>query len=128
MNLFNANDLPPVNAVEIIRLSEMAEKTLAPSVRVDGELAQNIADLFRRLPFAGQMRCHIPPFELRFFNGQKQVLHCSICWECNNIWILEGKTRRTIEFDAKADVSQQLLQLLKELVPNHAIEEADETD
>ena len=134
MKNFVAADLPDVDCVEIIRLGRVQvdgrsiPQTLenaddALSVKVEGSVAQDIADLWRQLPFAGQMRCHIPPFALRFFQNNQMVLHASICWMCNNIWVIQDNKHYTIEFDARADVSRQLFLLLKTCFPNEDIEE-----
>ena len=85
-------------------------------VPVEGELAQEVASLWRQLPYAEQMRCHLPPYALRFWRGADVVLTASICWRCNNIWITEGAERKYAHFDGEADISQHLFHRLEEVV------------
>ena len=53
------------------------------------------------------MRCHNPPFGLRFYTEDGLQRQCSICWRCNNIHGDFG-----YEFDADHAISQKLLALL----------------
>ncbi|HLO86169.1 MAG TPA: hypothetical protein VK203_14330 [Nostocaceae cyanobacterium] len=85
----------------------------APFVRVKGETAQQIARLWRQLPPDEQMRCHIPPFGLRFYIGNKLLVQGSVCWQCNNIYVEENGEDLVYEFDAQHPHSQQLLALLQ---------------
>lgn len=70
--------LAEIDAVEVVNLNELYSnqskdyiKTAkdAQCIRVAGETAQQIAQLWRQLPPDEQMRCHIPPFGLRFYAG-----------------------------------------------------------
>ena len=89
-------------------------------MKVEDELAQEIASLWRQLPYDEQMRCHTPPFALRFWSGANAVLIASMCWRCNNIWITEGDERKYAQFDGEADISQRLLHLLEEIVASQS--------
>src|SRR5687767_1020203 len=110
MTKYNPNQLSDIDAVEIVNLKGiyadcvskyMKESLNAPHVRLIGNLAQQIANLWRELPESGQMRCHNPPFGLRFYNTNRLLLQGSICWECNNIYgDLSGK-EFFYEFDAE---------------------------
>lgn len=120
-------ELPPVEQVEVLRLGRVRVHGMSiPQdvsrmesdccVRVEGEAAQTIAALWRQLPPGREERCHIPAFALRFLAGDEVVLEASLCWRCNNIWIIERGARKYASFDANAPVSKQLLQLLEEAV------------
>jgi hypothetical protein len=58
----------------------------APHKLIEGQAAQEIANLFRQLPSGNPARCHTPPFGLRFYTVDGLQSQCSICWECNNIY------------------------------------------
>lgn len=82
----------------------------APHKLIEGQAAQEIANLFRQLPSGNPARCHTPPFGLRFYTVDGLQSQCSICWECNNIY---GDFR--YDFDADHSISQKLLALLIQL-------------
>ncbi|BCM90891.1 hypothetical protein IAD21_02754 [Abditibacteriota bacterium] len=109
--IYILSDLPPVDSVEILRLSD--DDNESPCGRVSGELAREIAQLWRQLPYDQQKRCHTPPYALRFFRGGVEVLYSSICWECNNIWITEAGVHKYAEFDARSKGAKRLLQLIE---------------
>ncbi|HEX3313345.1 MAG TPA: hypothetical protein VHR72_00585 [Gemmataceae bacterium] len=88
----------------------------ARCVRLAGAEAQRIAELWRDLPAGHQMRCHIPPFGLRFIAEGQVICEGSICWKCNNIFGDVGGEPFAYEFDAKADVSQALLLQLRRVM------------
>lgn len=122
---WRADSLPEIDAVEIVDLEEveplngvdyMSAATRAPSLRVSGNKAQAIAELWRRLPQASQARCHIPPFGLRFFRGQELVAEASLCWECNNVMGGTWDGAFGFEFDGQAPASRELLVTLQTAV------------
>jgi hypothetical protein len=122
MNYQPAN-LPEIDAVEIVDLKGLQPDQVneymrmaknAPCIRVEGENAQEIASLWRQLLHDEQMRCHIPPFGLRFYIGKKLLIEGSICWECNNIFVEENGEDLAYTFDAQHPYSQELLSLLQQ--------------
>lgn len=116
---YEPSQLPEVDAVELVdlkglQLNRVSEyMRIAPFVRVKGETAQQIARLWRQLPPDEQMRCHIPPFGLPFYEGNKLLVQGSVCWQCNNISVEENGEDLVYEFDAQHPHSQQLLALLQ---------------
>jgi hypothetical protein len=114
--------LPEIDAVEIVDLEDveplrpsgsMSAAAAAPFVRVTGDAAKTIAALWRSLPPGAQARCHIPPFGLRFFVGEKLVAEASLCWECNNVYGETWEGSFAFEFDGKAAPSLELLATLR---------------
>ena len=65
----------------------------------------------------------MPPFALRFFAEGNVILEASLCWGCNNIWLLEGETFSVYEFDARAEASQELLDVLTAISKIEEIEQ-----
>lgn len=117
-------ELPAVHRVEVLRLARkdqyptvVRELEAKEGVRVEGEIALEIAQLWRQLPLAEQMRCHHPPFALRFYEGNTLILTASLCWGCNNIAIIENGQSKYARFAGRAEVSKQLLHLLERLAP-----------
>ena len=122
---YDASELGAVDAVEVVDLRDvlgnrastfMEEAQSAPCVRVTGETAQKIAQLWHELPDAEQMRCHVPPFGLRFFREEKRVLQASICWHCNNIFIDKDGENLSYKFDGRHQSSQQLFAILQNIM------------
>lgn len=114
------SQLAEIDAVEIVDLSGvesdrveqfMQESLSARSVKVTSESAQQIANLWRNLPSSEQMRCHNPPFGLRFFKANQLLVEGSICWECNNIFVNEEGASKTFEFDAENQNSRKLFEI-----------------
>ena len=85
------------------------------TVEVEGAEASEIAELWRKLPHAEQMRCHVPPYGLRFYRGGQMILEASVCWRCNNIWTRAENHESVYTFDSSAEVSQRLLARLHEI-------------
>src|SRR5262249_11198172 len=82
-------------------------------VRVKGQEAQIIAELWRKLPAGEPARCHMPPYGLRFWQGEKMVCQASVCWACNNLYGNAGDEAVYYAFDAKRGVSKKLLDACK---------------
>jgi hypothetical protein len=110
--------LPRIDAVEVVslrglypnRVSEyMAAAKEARRVRLAGAEAERIAQMWRALPEGEQMRCHVPPFGLRFFAGSELVCEASVCWRCNNIFGRAGADEVFFEFDGSLASSRELL-------------------
>jgi hypothetical protein len=124
MDYYVPSQLPDIDAVELVDLRTLHLGSVAmsivknaPFVQVKGEAAQQIAHLWRHLPPDEQMRCHNPPFGLRFYMDNKLLVQGSVCWECNNIHAEENGKSLVYEFDAQHPHSQELfafLQLLAE--------------
>lgn len=118
---YDPSQLPDVDTVELVNLKglnlnqvrEYMKAKDTPCVRIKGETAQQIAHLWRQLPPDEQMRCHVPPFGLRFYMGNKLLVQGSICWGCNNIFVEENGEDLVYEFDGLHPNSQRLLALLE---------------
>jgi hypothetical protein len=116
--------LPEIDVVEIVDLKGLQPDRVneymrmaknAPFTLIEGENAQKIACLWRHLPHDEQMRCHMPPFGLRFYLGKQLLIEGSVCWECNNIFVVENDEDVAYTFDAQHPYSQELLSLLRQL-------------
>jgi hypothetical protein len=85
-------------------------------IQLEGSAADEIASLWRELPRGESMRCHVPPYRLRFRVKGTVVVEASLCWECNNAYGSLGTQPIHFAFDAEAPVSRRLLErLLAEL-------------
>jgi len=125
------SSLSRIDAVEVVSLrgllpngvSEyMAAAKDARRVRITGTEAQRIAELWRTLPEGEEMRCHIPPFGLRFFAGDDLVCEASICWRCNNIFGQAGADEVFFEFDGSLAPSRALLKACENALVEVAVE------
>jgi hypothetical protein len=120
---YKPSRLPLIDSVEIVNLKGirpsrvslyMKEAGSANSIRLIDESAQEIAELWRRLSWGWQMRCHIPPFGLRFYNNGTLLLQASVCWQCNNIYGDENGSDFHCAFNAKRSSSQKLLSICQQ--------------
>jgi len=68
------------------------------------------------------MRCHVPPFGLRFFSGDRLLCEASICWRCNNIFGQAGGAEVFFKFDGSLAVSRELLKACESAVGESAAE------
>ena len=114
--LLSPEKLPEVSTIDILILDGsgaiegLSILDDAPRERIEDQVVQEIANLFRQLPSGNPARCHTPPFGLRFYTEDSSPRQCSICWECNNIY---GDFQ--YDFDAEDSISQNLLALLTQL-------------
>lgn len=116
--------LPQVEFVDIVNLkgvetncvSEYMQNAVdAPSIRLEGKAAEEIADLWRRLPKDLNMRCHIPPFGLRFYCNGELYLRASLCWQCDNIFGDIKGEKFSSTFNPKHRTAKKLLSLCKQM-------------
>ncbi len=62
------------------------------------------------------MRCHIPGFGIRFWQGEKVVVLASLCWKCNNARGLAGEESIGFVFDGASEPARELLRRCKAAV------------
>lgn len=125
--MYNPQELPEVDKVAVLVLGQREDEgesrlytikdgfLIVAEVIIEDANITKIVDLWRQLPQHEQDRCHFPPFGLRFFQNNTQLLEASICWECNNIWINLHDEADGYNFDARSNPAQQLFALLKQL-------------
>lgn len=125
-------DLPEVDAVEIVslhavgssRVSDYMENAVeAPRVRIEGESARVLAGLWRSLEPGRSARCHFPPVGFRFISDDTTVVAASVCWRCNNLYVLQGRAKRLFAFDAECESAQQLLSLARSAIGEEVVGE-----
>lgn len=117
--------LPEIDIIEVVDLRSVYRedvdeymlncKDSKTVVKVSGSSAQQIAELWRKLPEKMPFRCHLPPFGLRFYKDEKLILQGSICWECNNFIGYKNGEEIGFTFDGEAKVSKELLSICKSL-------------
>lgn len=125
------SSLPDIDAVEIVNLRGlrpngvdhfMALAIDSRYVRLVGRDAGRIARLWQKLPSGKQMRCHLPPFALRFYSGDRLICQASICWRCNNIFGNAGSDEVFFEFDGSCRESLELLSECEKVLGGAAAE------
>ena len=84
------------------------------NTKIEGELAQRIANLFRQLTPGESARCHIPAFGLRYYYKNQLVLQVSMCWECNNMYVWKNDDTLLYGLNLQQPSSKHLLTLLEE--------------
>jgi hypothetical protein len=115
---FDPSSLPAIDQVDVVDLRAVDPNSVAqymdraadaPSVRTAGVDAQRIAAPWRALSPGEQMRCHVPPFGLRFYAAGRLICEASLCWQCNNLFGREGSERVAYVFDASTAAARELL-------------------
>lgn len=119
--MYDLKQMPEFDAVDILTLVQdydsqsLSFYAIHTVHAIDERVIIAINDLWRRLPYFGQDRCHFPPYGLRFYQKDAIILEASICWECNNIWIELPDSKSHYEFNGNSAPAQKLLYLLKYL-------------
>jgi len=78
-------------------------------VEMNVEDGNEIIQLINSLPFDEPSRCHNPAFGVELLQGEKQVFVCSICWSCNNIFIINNGVQGYVDFDSQSTPAGKLL-------------------
>jgi hypothetical protein len=94
----------------------------APTVRVAGNDLNQIIRLWQKVPADEPMRCHNPPFGLRFYLSGAIICQGSICWQCNNIYGESNGAPFYYNFGGRSRQGQNLLKLLEQIVGHSAVE------
>jgi hypothetical protein len=110
-----------IDGVEVLELTSGDELCTGHDYRwgvlaravLDDEAARRAVALFARLPYAMQMRCHVPGYALRFSIAGREVALAALCFLCNNVSIGTPDGDSFMEFDAESPVAQELLALMR---------------
>lgn len=103
-----------------LKPSEYGFKGVEQTKIVEGAEAKKFATMWRAQRFHGMpATCHEPVFGVRFFFKNKTTMHASICWECNNIVVVEPKLKSnsTQGFARDSKMGKELLELFKRTFP-----------
>jgi hypothetical protein len=106
------NDLPRIDKVELLKLrvAEYGSGGILATKTLTGQEAQKVASLWRRQTYRNILiDCHNPAFGLRFYSGEKLLVHANICWDCDNISFETPEFISTLYFEGRRKVGQQLL-------------------
>jgi hypothetical protein len=96
----------------IFTLDEHYANIVSKSVVLTGENAEVVCNLWRQLPKSEPARCHMPVFGLYLIAGTQIHTIASICWQCDNIVLMENGERQLYGFNSHSEAGQQLFQLL----------------
>lgn len=121
--------LHSIDTVEVLTLASWGSSSLGSRLKTmsevfpilmstlvnDSLIVGAIVDLWHNLPEYEQVRCHFPPYGLRFISQESIVLEVSICWKCNNIWTISPEKRGVYNFDGSSEPAQKFLNLLRYL-------------
>lgn len=116
--------LPEIDVVEVVNLSRIDVDDVSAYmqnignseiIRLSGNSAQKIAELWRKLPEDMSARCHFPPYGFRFYKEEIIILQGSVCWQCNNIYGDVDGEYFGYGFNGEDQNSQELLSICKSL-------------
>lgn len=97
------------------KLSTGRDFPIYATIEVRGGEATEIAEMWRKLPPGEAIRCHNPPYGLRFYRRGRMIAEASVCWRCNSVVTSATGHESAYNFDSSAEVSQHLLGKLREL-------------
>jgi len=108
-------NLPPVNRVEILKLKLIEDQwdggILDTRVLV-GAKAQKLASLWRGQNYTLALAaCHNPGYAIKFYSRGKLVVYASVCWSCNNIFMIRPKLATTQSFRGYDRRGEQLSEI-----------------
>ncbi|MEO0768657.1 MAG: hypothetical protein AAFY72_04365 [Cyanobacteria bacterium J06649_4] len=84
---------------------------------MDAESVASLSSLLSALPYAPQMRCHLPGFAMEILYADGGFVRSSFCFQCNNIMVVSSHVRHTLEFDASSRPAKALRDFLVSKAP-----------
>lgn len=108
-------NLPRVDRVEILKLKlvedEWNGEVLATKI-LEGAEAQKAASLWRRQTYTSSLAaCHNPAYAIKFYAQGRLLAYASVCWSCNNIFMITPKLEMTQSFRGYDRRGEQLEEL-----------------
>ena len=110
-------NLPPIDKVELLKLKLTDDRwngeILATKV-LKGTDARKVATLWRRQTYtSGLAACHYPAYAVKFYARGKLLVYASVCWSCNNIFMIAPKLTRTQSFRGYDRKGEQLSEIFE---------------
>lgn len=112
--------LPRIDKVELQKLKtrEMWFESIEATKFIEGSEAQAIATLWRTQNFTSiSAMCHYPAFGIKFYSRGKVILYASLCWECDNILVMEPTREDRQGFKGGSRKGQELLKVFTSAFP-----------
>jgi hypothetical protein len=108
-------NLPDVDRVELLKLKLVEDQwdgdILATKV-LEGAEARRVARLWRGQTYtSSQSACHNPAYAVKFYSQGKLLVYASICWSCNNIFMITPSFTSTQNFLGEDRRGEQLYQI-----------------
>jgi hypothetical protein len=108
-------NLPKVDRVEILKLKLAGDAwngdILATKV-LEGAGAQKVASLWRRQTYTSALAaCHNPAYAIKFYSRGRLLAYASVCWSCNNIFMITPNLKMTQSFRGYDKKGEQLSDL-----------------
>ena len=112
--------LPRIDKVELQKLKtkEMWFESVEATKLIEGSEAQAIAALWRTQNYNSfNAICHYPVYGIKFYSQGKVILYASVCWECDNILVMEPRLGARQGFDGGSKKGQELLKVFTGAFP-----------
>ncbi len=112
--------LPRIDKVELQKLKtkEIWFESIEATKLIEGSEAQAIAALWRTQNYNSfNAICHYPVYGIRFYSRGKVILYASVCWECDNILVMEPTLGARQGFDGGSRKGQELLKVFTGAFP-----------
>ena len=108
-------NLPTIDKVQLLKLKLIGDQwngdILATKV-LKGADAQKVASLWRRQTYTSALAaCHNPAYAIKFYSQRKLLVYASVCWSCNNIFMITPKLARTQSFRGYDRRGEQLSEI-----------------
>lgn len=112
--------LPRIDKVGLQKLKtrEMWFESIEATKFIEGSEAQAIASLWRTQNLTSiSAICHYPVYGIKFYSRGKVILYASLCWECDNILVMEPTLGAKQGFKGGSKKGQELLKVFTSAFP-----------
>jgi hypothetical protein len=108
-------NLPRIDKVELLKLKLIEDRwngdILATKV-LTGADARKVASLWRRQTYTSALAaCHNPAYAIKFYSQGKLLVYASVCWSCNNIFLITPQLTETQSFRGGDRRGEQLSEI-----------------
>ena len=112
--------LPLINKIELSKVGQLTADgeiaSIAATKVIEGRDVRTIASLWRAQTwdynYSGM--CHTPAYVVKFYSGEKLIVHASVCWACGNIQFRESNITGVQGFASHSKAAQSLLKVFNE--------------
>lgn len=113
--------LPHIDKVELLKLKLIEDRwngDILATKFLTGTEAQKVASLWRRQTYTLNISaCHNPAYAIKFYSRGKLLAYASICWSCNDIFMIMPALTGTQSFEGGDKKGEQLSEIFTSPFP-----------
>lgn len=110
-------NLPQIDKVELLKLTLVEDRWSGDILAIkilEGASARKVANLWHRQSYtSGLAACHTPAYAIKFYSKGKLLAYASVCWSCNNIFMITPKLTITQSFRGYNRKGEQLAEIFE---------------